>query len=83
MSERPSVAVDSRSTPFITAALGHADSGVIGAAIRVAAVLFVTALTAAAAQIERRRCLLLPCRSRSSRWSSCSAVPCSELALAR
>ena len=44
--------MDSRSTPFITAALGHSDSGVVGVAIRVAAVLFVTALTAAAAQIS-------------------------------
>ena len=49
---RPSVAVDSRSTTFLTAALGHADSGVIGVAIRVAAVVFVTVLTAAASQVS-------------------------------
>ena len=52
MRERPSVAVDSRSLPFISVALGSSESGVVGAAIRVAAVLFVTALTAAAAQIS-------------------------------
>ena len=52
MRERPSVAVDSRSLLFINAAIGAADSGVVGSGIRVAAVLFVTALTAAAAQIS-------------------------------
>jgi len=52
MRERPSPAVDSRSLPFINVALGSSDSGVVGAAIRVGAVLFVTALTAAAAQIS-------------------------------
>jgi biotin transport system substrate-specific component len=52
MSERSSLAVDSRSVPFITAALGHSDGGAVGVVIRVAAVLFVTALTAAAAQIS-------------------------------
>jgi biotin transport system substrate-specific component len=52
MPDKSSYALDSRPDSFVTVALGDAEGRALGTAIRVGAVLFMTALTAAAAQVS-------------------------------
>jgi biotin transport system substrate-specific component len=52
MNARPTIALQSKPLTLLGAALGDADARAHAAPIRVAALLFVTALTAAAAQIS-------------------------------